>query len=69
MDSKDIRPREVFGVLIKWRRVILFNVGILVFISVVVSLVLPKSYTATATIMPPVEEAVSLGLSAMLGAK
>ena len=68
MDGLDVSPREVLGVFVRWRKLIAFNVLTLMLISAVVSLVLPKKYTARTLIMPPAEQGVSLGLSAMLGA-
>jgi len=44
---------EYFAVVMKWRRVIIRNIIIVTIISVVVSLIIPVKYTATATILPP----------------
>jgi uncharacterized protein involved in exopolysaccharide biosynthesis len=42
-------------VLYKWRRFIIINVGIVVVLAVTISLLLPKWYRATASILPPKE--------------
>ncbi|HLX13059.1 MAG TPA: Wzz/FepE/Etk N-terminal domain-containing protein, partial [Bacteroidota bacterium] len=41
------------AILVKWWRFIVFNVLIVTGIAVIVSLLLPKWYKATASIMPP----------------
>jgi tyrosine-protein kinase Etk/Wzc len=68
VEDNELNAREVFGVLVKWWRVIVFNCVAVGIIAVGVSMVLPFSYTATTTIMPPTEQGMSLGLSALLGA-
>jgi uncharacterized protein involved in exopolysaccharide biosynthesis len=53
-------------VILKWRKLIFFNVLVLTLIAAIVSLVLPHRYTATAQLLPPPEEDM-FGLSSVLG--
>ncbi|OYD16749.1 hypothetical protein CH330_01880 [candidate division WOR-3 bacterium JGI_Cruoil_03_51_56] len=50
------RLLQYLHVLLKWRKLIFFNTLGLTIIAVVVSLVLPYRYTATAQLLPPPEE-------------
>ena len=59
--------REYTAVLVKWRKVILFNLLSISFISVVISLVLPLAYVTTTSILPPVEQPIGLSLGSLLG--
>lgn len=68
MEDKEINIRDYIRVMVKWRRIIVFNTLIITFLAVIISLILPKRYTATATLFPPVEQQTSVrGLSALLG--
>ena len=50
---KQITITNYFGVLIKWRHFIVRNVFIVSALAIIISLLLPNKYTATATILPP----------------
>ncbi len=55
--------------LLRWKRFILGNTALVAVLSVVVALLLPKTYSATASVFPPEEEGLSLGnLSSLLSA-
>ena len=55
--------------LARWRRLILANTLIVAVAAVIVSLVLPKSYRATASVFPPEEEGLNLrSLTTMVAA-
>lgn len=59
MPMDEVRQKADFldylFVLYKWRRFIIINVGIVVVLAVTISLLLPKWYRATASILPPKE--------------
>ncbi len=65
MDS-NVTTRQLVEVLVRWRRIVLFNLICITLLGVVVSLVLPKQYTATATVLPPVQESSLLGAGSLL---
>lgn len=68
MPEKEINIRDYIQVVVKWRRLIVFNTLVISILAVIISLVLPKRYTATATLIPPVEQQPSvMGLSTILG--
>ena len=68
MPEKEINLRDYIQVIVKWRRLIVFNTFIISVLALIISLILPKRYTATATLIPPVEQQTSLfGLSSLLG--
>lgn len=64
---KEVNLRDYVRVLVRWRRLILLNILIITGFSVFLSLVLPKKYTSTATLLPPLETSGFQGLSAMIG--
>jgi len=66
--SDDVSLLDLFIVLAKRKRVILWVTGVCAVVSIVVSFVLPKRYTATASLLPPQQNS-SLGsaLAAQLG--
>ncbi len=47
--------------LLRWRKLILINTLLVAILAVVISLLLPNWYTARVSILPPQEEALSLG--------
>jgi len=51
--EREIRVRDYIEVLIKWRKLILLNVFIITVLAIIISLVLPKKYTSTASLLPP----------------
>ena len=46
--------RHYIGVAVKWRKTIIYNVGIITVLAIIISLVLPKKYTSTTTMLPPI---------------
>ena len=65
--EREVNIRDYFKVIVKWRRLIIFNTAVIIILAVIISLVLPKKYTATATLLPPVEQPEILGISSFLG--
>lgn len=54
-------------VLVKWRRLIAIPVLVVGLATAAISFVVPKSWTARTTLLPPEEESDQVGLSALLG--
>jgi len=52
--SNNPNIRHYIGVVVKWRKTIIFNVGIITVLAIIISLVLPKKYTSTTAILPPI---------------
>jgi len=52
--------------LFQWRKLIIVNFLIVSFLAAGVSLILPKAYKGTTTILPPVEDSGGLGLSSLI---
>ncbi len=65
--KKEIDIKDYLSILIKWRRIIVFNVTVITIIAVIISLVLPQKWTAVTTILPPTEDTGSIGISSLLG--
>ncbi len=65
--KREIDIKDYLIILLKWRGVIVFNVTVITFLAIVISLVLPPKWTAKTTILPPSEETGSMGISALLG--
>ena len=57
---------KYLGVILKWRRLIFWNTLVLTALAVIVSLVLPPRFTATAELLPPNDEGDMFGLSSIL---
>jgi tyrosine-protein kinase Etk/Wzc len=62
--------RHYIGVIVKWRKIVIFNVLLITILAIVISLVLPKKFTSTTTILPPTTTGSELlgGTSALSGA-
>ena len=58
---------KYLGVILKWRRLIFWNTVVLTLLAVIVTLVLPSRYTATAQLLPPGDEGDMFGLTNLLG--
>ena len=58
---------DYLSILVKWRKFIIINFFIIAFITAAISLIMPKTYTAKTTILPPTEESSGLGLSQLMG--
>ncbi|MBN2464194.1 hypothetical protein JXD38_01025 [candidate division WOR-3 bacterium] len=61
------RVVKYLGVILKWRRLIFWNTVALTAVAVIVSLVLPHRYTATAQLLPPSDEGDVFGITSLLG--
>ncbi len=69
MQEKEINLIDYWNIIWKKRKFIIITVTIVTVLSVIISLLLPKWYKATAVIMPPeTEESKLAGISANLGA-
>ncbi|MEW6684735.1 MAG: GNVR domain-containing protein [Candidatus Edwardsbacteria bacterium] len=60
MEEKKVSIHTYISVLIKRRKLILLNCAIVTFFALILSLVLPKYYKATAILLPPVEESTDI---------
>jgi tyrosine-protein kinase Etk/Wzc len=67
MPSDKVNLLDFIVFILRWRRFILLFVGFIVLCTVVVSLIAPSSYTATATIFPSQEQ--SLDMSSFVSSK
>lgn len=67
--NKDPNIRDYISIIVKWRNIVLFNVIAISLLAVIVSLVLPKKYTSTGRLLPPLLSGESMeisGISSML---
>ncbi len=55
------------GVIVRWRRMIIFSVLTVCLVTAAISLILPEVYRARAVVYPPQESQDMLGLSALMG--
>ncbi len=68
MTKNKINAVEFFSLLVKWRKLIVINFLLFSLVAVVVSLVLPKWYTASCTMLPPdQQESGGFDLMSLLG--
>jgi uncharacterized protein involved in exopolysaccharide biosynthesis len=66
--KREISLLDLLIIVIEQRRLVLWTTAGSTIVALLVSLLLPKSYTATATLLPPQENSsLSTGLSAQLG--
>lgn len=65
--EREVNLRDYFRVIVKWRKLIAFNTAAVTILTVIISLVLPKRYTAIATLLPPVEQPEVLGIGSLIG--
>jgi len=66
MQTKKITTLDYLSVLIKWRKAIIINGFIICLIVAAITLIVPKWYTASTTILPPSADSSDLGLSSLL---
>lgn len=66
VDEPQVTLLDYLYTWLKWRRLIVYTVGITCLIAAGVSLILPKWYRATTTILPPKPEA-GMGIAASFG--
>ena len=67
--NRDPNIRDYISIIVKWRNIVFFNVITISLLAVVVSLVLPKKYTSTGRLLPPMLSGESMeisGISSML---
>jgi tyrosine-protein kinase Etk/Wzc len=67
MDEREISLVTYFHVIAKRHRVIAWNCFAVTVLAIIISLVLPKKYTATATLLPPIEEEGISLLGSLMG--
>lgn len=68
LDEEEINLLDYIRVIFKYRRMILWICGIAIVTTVIISLLLPKIYSATTTIVPPTEILQKgAGLAGVLG--
>ena len=67
MKQEERNLLDYIYVLVKWRRLIIVPVLVVAAATAVISLVLPKAWTARTTLLSPEEESEQLGLSMLLG--
>ncbi|MCK5146609.1 hypothetical protein KAR48_07625 [bacterium] len=53
-------------IIVKWRRFLIINTLLIGFLVACFSLLMPRSYRATSTLLPPTDETASLGVSSIL---
>lgn len=67
MKNREVNFWDYLAVIVKWRKLIMVSFVTVCVIASIVSLVLPKWYKATATLLPPSDQASSpFGLASML---
>ncbi len=59
--NRDPSIRDYIAVIVKWRNVVIFNVITITLLAIVVSLVLPKRYTSTGRLFPPLLSGETMG--------
>ena len=59
---------ELISLITKWRKVYILNFLIVAIISIIISLLLPKWYKASAIVLPPTEENLTSGFASLLNA-
>jgi len=68
MKSNELNFLDYFAILIKWRKLIVYNFVVVCIVAIGLSFIMPKWYKAQTTLMPPVEQSIStFGLASVLG--
>jgi uncharacterized protein involved in exopolysaccharide biosynthesis len=65
--GRELSFLDILIIVTDRRRIIIWITAIAVLIAIVVSLLLPKSYTATVTVLPPQQESLGTMLASQLG--
>ncbi|MDI6840303.1 MAG: Wzz/FepE/Etk N-terminal domain-containing protein [bacterium] len=65
--ERNIGIKDYIRVLIKWRRLVVLNVLIITCFAIGISFIIPKKYTATASLLPPLPGTEMLGISRTSG--
>ena len=66
MDKQGRNIIDFVFILIKWKKLIIANFLMITLMVAIYSLVMPKTYHAVSTILPPGEESLGMGLSGLL---
>lgn len=64
--SKELKSVDYLYILMKWRKFIVVTCFTVAVIVTIMSLIVPHTYTAKATILPPSEENMGLGITSLL---
>ena len=67
MEEKKTNLIDYLSVIVKWRKLIIVNFLIVAIITAIISLIVPKTFTAKTTILPPTETSAGFGLSSLIG--
>ena len=67
MEGKKSNILDYLSVVVKWRKLIFVNFIVVCIITAIISLILPKTFSANSTILPPANEADVFGLSSLIG--
>jgi tyrosine-protein kinase Etk/Wzc len=67
MDNKKIYFLDYIQLFIQWRKPIIINFFIVSIIAVIISLIIPKIYSANTTILPAGQSTGLMGLSSLMG--
>ena len=65
MTDNTLNLADYISVLVRWRKLIIINFVIFTFSTALISLLMPKTFTAQTTILPPSEGSDPLGLSGL----
>lgn len=68
MEKTKITSIEALSILVKWRKFIIINFFLFSLTAAIISLILPKWYTSTCTLLPPQEQSMGgLDLMSLIG--
>jgi len=67
MEGKKSNILDYLSVVVKWRKLIFVNFIVVCIITAIISLIVPKTFSANSTILPPANEADVFGLSSLIG--
>ena len=66
MSERKINLIEIFSILVKWRKFIAINFFIICFITAILTLIAPKTFTASSTILTPLDSAGQFDLASLM---
>lgn len=67
MEDKNLNIIDYISVLVRWRKLVVINFIIFTFSTAIISIIIPKTFTAQTTILPPSEESDAFGLAGLIG--
>lgn len=67
MENRKTNIIDFLSIIVKWRRLIVINFIVICMITAMLSLTIPKTFTAKTTILPPIEKGEGFGLSSLIG--